>query len=58
MEKKLGRPKKEVVKDKVVSVRLKPDDYERFKKYADASNSTISKLMQEGIELVIEKHNH
>jgi len=56
MEKRVGRPKQEVIKDKIVSVRMNADEYDRFKKYADASNITISELMKEGMKVVIERY--
>ena len=41
---KAGRPKADVTKEKVVSVRMKPEDYEKLKKYADPSERCFNYL--------------
>ena len=46
---KAGRPKAEVTKEKVISVRVKPQDYSEIKQYAESSNKTITQVMQEGV---------
>ena len=43
---KAGRPKADVTKEKVVSVRMKPEDYEKLKKYADSSEMTVTEVVQ------------
>lgn len=56
--KKAGRPKAEVTKEKVVSVRMKPEDYDKLKKYADSSDMTITEVMRKGASLILEKKEH
>ena len=51
---KAGRPKAEVKKEKVVSIRMKPEDYTKVKRYAESSNKTITQVMQEGVTKLIE----
>lgn len=50
---KAGRPKAETKKEKVVSVRMKPEDYAKVKRYAESSNKTVTQVMQEGVEKLI-----
>ncbi len=51
---KAGRPKAKEKKKKVVSVRMKPEDYAKVKQYAQSSNKTITQVMQEGITRLID----
>ncbi len=51
---KSGRPKAETKKEKVVSVRMKPEDYAKVKRYAESSNKTVTQVMQEGIIKLID----
>ena len=52
---KAGRPKAEIRKEKVVSIRMKPEEYVKVKRYADSSNKTVTQVMQEGIAKLIEE---
>ncbi len=52
---KPGRPKAEIKKEKVVSVRMKPEDYAKIKRYAEASNKTVTQVMQEGVTKLIDE---
>jgi predicted DNA-binding protein len=52
---KAGRPKANVKKEKIVSIRMKPEDYERVKQYAAASNKTITQVMQEGVAKLMDE---
>jgi len=51
---KAGRPKADVTKEKVVSVRMKPEDYEKLKKYADSSEMTVTEVVQKGISIILD----
>lgn len=55
---KAGRPKSDVTKEKVVSVRMKPDDYEKLKKYADSSEMTVTEVVQKGVSIILDKEKH
>lgn len=55
---KAGRPKADVTKDKVVSVRMKPADYEKLKAYADSSKMTITEVVQQCVSAVIDGNRH
>lgn len=52
---KAGRPKVDVTKQKVVSVRMKPEDYDRLKEYADSSDMTVTQVVQKGVDIILEK---
>ncbi len=52
---KVGRPKAEVTKEKVVSVRMKPEDYDKLKEYADFSKMTVTEVVQKGVSIILEK---
>ena len=50
-----GRPPKDVSCNKVISVRVTPDEFDRIKKYAYSLNKTVTQVMQEGVFKLIEK---
>lgn len=50
---KVGRPKADITKEKVVSVRMKPEDYNRLKEYADSSEMTVTEVLRKGISIVL-----
>ena len=54
---KAGRPKADVTKEKVVSVRMKPNDYDKLKEYADSSKMTVTEVVQKGISIILDKEN-
>ncbi len=51
---KAGRPKADVTKEKVVCVRMKPEEYKRLKEYAESSEMTVTQVVQKGINTVLE----
>lgn len=55
---KVGRPKADVTKEKVVSVRMKLEDYDKLKKFADSSKITVTEVVQKGISIILEKEKH
>lgn len=52
---KAGRPKVDIKKEKIVSIRMKPEDYAKVKRYAESSNKTITQVMQEAVMKLMEK---
>lgn len=50
---KVGRPKQDVVKEKVVSVRMSQDQIDRLKEYAKASKKTVTEVILEGVNEII-----
>ncbi len=47
---KMGRPKKDVIKDKSVTVRLSPDTYQKLRAYASDTGMTFTEIVLRGLE--------
>lgn len=50
-----GRPKSENYKDKVVTVRMNTQYFEKLKDIADSSNTTVTRIIQKGTDNVIKE---
>lgn len=50
---RLGRPKMEVVKDKIITMRVTPAEHEKIKEYAQSHSLTITQVVQKGVEKII-----
>ena len=50
---KMGRPKVEEVKDKVITMRVTPAEYQKIKEYAQTHNLTITQVLQKGVEKLL-----
>lgn len=48
---KMGRPKSENPKNKVIGFKLTEHEVARLKEYASRHNKTITEVLQKGIEL-------
>lgn len=48
---KMGRPKKDVVKDKLVAIRLEAAEYDRLVEYSQKHCLTITEIIKKGIDL-------
>ncbi len=55
---KAGRPKAVITKEKVVSVRMKPEDFDRLKRYADSSEMTVTEVVQKGVSIILDQKEH
>ena len=42
---KMGRPKVEKPKNKMIGLRLSEEEYERFKKYAESKGMTVTSVL-------------
>ncbi len=51
---KMGRPKIDEVKDKTITMRVTPVEYQRIKEYAQTHNLTITQVLQKGVEKILE----
>ena len=49
---KIGRPKKDSLQLKSVTIRLSYDEYEKFIKYSAIHNMTMTQALLKGIELL------
>jgi predicted DNA binding CopG/RHH family protein len=52
---KLGRPKTDNPKNKIITVRLRGEDFNALKKYVSEHNITITEAIVRAIKLMIEK---
>ena len=50
---KVGRPKVEVIKDKIITMRVTPEEHKRLKEYAQAHHLTVTQVLQKGVEKVM-----
>ena len=49
---KMGRPKSEITKDKIVTIRMSDEEHNRLKEYSEKHQQTITKSIKEGMELL------
>lgn len=49
---KMGRPKSDVIKAKIVTVRMSDEEYIRLKEYSEKHQMTITETIKEGVELL------
>ena len=52
---KLGRPKTDNPKNKIITVRLRDEDFSALKKYVSEHKITITEAIVRAIKLMIEK---
>lgn len=50
---KMGRPKVDEVKDKTLTMRVTPAEYQVIKQYAQSHNLTITQVLQKGVKLLL-----
>ncbi|MCD8181387.1 MAG: hypothetical protein LUF26_07915 [Firmicutes bacterium] len=55
---KMGRPKSDNPKKKVLSVRVEDALYERICDYADQNNMTVTEVVLESLEKLLNKSEH
>lgn len=51
---KMGRPKVQVRKDKIITMRLTIEKYEKLKDYAQTHDLTVSKVLEQGADIILE----
>lgn len=51
---KMGRPKVDEVKEKTITMRVTPAEYQMIKRYAQSHNLTITQVLQKGVEIVLQ----
>ena len=49
---KTGRPKADVVKDRIVTIRMSDEEHPRLKNYAREHDLTITETIKEGVGLL------
>lgn len=50
--KKIGRPKLDVTKNKVVTLRMSGEEYKRLRDYSEDHQQTITDIIKEGVFLL------
>lgn len=50
--KKIGRPKLDVTKNKVVTLRMSSEEYKRLRDYSEDHQQTITDTIKEGVFLL------
>lgn len=51
---RMGRPKLEIKKEKIITMRLTQNKYEKLKDYAQSHNLTVSKAIEQGVDIILE----
>ena len=53
---KMGRPKSERIKDKIVTVRMSDEEYHKLRDYSEKHHQTITETIKKGVELLYTIH--
>ena len=53
---KMGRPKLDIIKDKIVTVRMSDEEYHKLKDYSEKHQQTITETIKKGVELLYTTH--
>ena len=53
---KMGRPKLDIIKDKIVTVRMSDEEYHKLKDYSEKHQQTITETVKKGVELLYTTH--
>ena len=53
---KMGRPKSDIIKDKIVTVRMSDEEYHKLKDYSEKHQQTITETIKKGVELLYTTH--
>ena len=51
---KMGRPKSDEAKEKVITMRVTPATYKKIKEYAQKHNLTITNVLLKGVEALMD----
>ena len=49
---KMGRPKSDVIKDKIVTTRMSDEEYIKLRDYSEKHQQTIMETIKKGVELL------
>lgn len=53
---KRGRPKSDVIKERIVTIRMSDTEYDTLKEYADKHQQTMTETIKTGIDLLYKTH--
>jgi hypothetical protein len=54
---KMGRPKSDVIKDRIVTIRMSAEEFDMLKEYSERHRQTITKTITEGVNLLYKTHD-
>ena len=49
---KMGRPKSDIIKDKIVTVRMSDEEYHKLRDYSEKHQQTITETIKKGVEIL------
>ena len=53
---KRGRPKSDVIKERIVTIRMTDVEYHILKEYSDKHQQTITETIKKGVDLLYKTH--
>lgn len=53
---KRGRPKLDVTKERIVTIRMSNEDYRILKEYSEKHQQTITETIKTGVDLLFSNH--
>lgn len=54
---KIGRPKLDVIKDRIVTIRMSYEEHNKLKEYSKKHQQTITETIKEGVDLLYKTRN-
>ena len=54
---KMGRPKSDVIKDRIVTIRMSDEEHEKLKEQSRKHQQTITETIKEGVDLLYKTRN-
>jgi hypothetical protein len=54
---KMGRPKSDVIKDRIVTIRMSDEEHKMLKEYSQEHRQTITETIKEGVNLLYKTRN-
>ena len=49
---KMGRPKSDVIKDKIVTIRMSAEEHQKLRDYSEKHQQTITETLKEGVDFL------
>lgn len=54
---KMGRPKLDIIKDRIVTIRMSDEEHNKLKEYSQKNQQTITETIKEGVNLLYKTRN-
>lgn len=54
---KMGRPKSDIIKDRIVTIRMSDEEHNMLKEYSKKHQQTITETIKEGVNLLYKTRN-